>query len=793
MEPSARTQNPPIRLAAVASAPVFYQIPLYRKLAADPRLDLTVFFASSGGVRPYNASFGDRAIRWDIDLMGGYSHRFLKAADSNEVQDGFFALRDWDIVSEIRRGHFDAVWVHGFSYFTHVLAIVTALTQRLPVLLRDEQTLLHERPWPKRWIRTLVLRALFRQVHALAIGTNNRAYFRAYGVSDDRLFFAPYCVDNDSFQAEARRLKEKRSTIRAHFGIPPDAGPVVLFVAKLTPKKQPIVALEAFARVRAKRRCALLVVGDGELREELHRRIEQREIEDVYFAGFLNRSQISEAYAVADLLLLPSSLHETWGLVVNEAMNFSLPAIVSDKVGCATDLVHPGENGLIVRSDDVQGFASGIESVLRDSRKRGEFGARSLQIINSWNYELAREGIREACNYAVRGASRPGAGTLRIAMFPMLPTINAATRAFCERPLLYLAPHGITGRIFSPAPNRAFEWLLRPGKPLRIVRAAIYWYLLVFPRRLVQICRAMTYDVVFIQRSMFRMKSRPILERLTSLVIGKLLHKSIVYHCDDALYTVADARRFRSRFQLADCVLTGNAEIAKFATTVNPNVVHYDGAIEVSRYPVKKHVQEQPIVMGWVGHRGNTVLKSVLPVLKRVCEAENAILKVVSDVPLKANDLDGRLIFERWTLDREFELFAEFDIGIMPLEDTPYNRGKEAYKIKEYMAAGLPVVCSPVGHNVTVMEEGVTGFFARNEEEWIKHLTRLIREPDLRAEIGAAGRRLVEERYASSVQADRFAGLLKALVNSDVSDLAAQPGLAARLTEKSTELRSTQQ
>jgi glycosyltransferase involved in cell wall biosynthesis len=388
----------------------------------------------------------------------------------------------------------------------------------------------------------------------------------------------------------------------------------------------------------------------------------------------------------------------------------------------------------------------------------------------------------------VQGGSR----TLRVAFFPMLPSSNAATRAFCERPLFYLEGHGISGRIFSPASNRAFEWLLRPGKPLRNVRAAIYWYLLVLPRRLVQIPRAMAYDVIFIQRSMFRMTSRPVLERLTSLFAGKLLGKPIVYHCDDALYTVADAERFRTRFQLADCVLAGNAEIARFAATANPNVVHHAGAIEVSRYPVKRHVQEEPIVIGWVGHGANKVLESVLPVLRRLCAAERVVLKVVSDVPVNASDFGDGLIFERWNLEREFAFFAEFDIGIMPLYDTPYNRGKEAYKIKEYMAAGLPVVCSPVGHNVTIVEHGVTGFFARSEEDWIEHLTRLIRDPDLRAKVGAAGRRLVEESYSLSDQADRFAQLLRALVDREMPDIASEPGSAARLTEKSTKLASTQ-
>jgi glycosyltransferase involved in cell wall biosynthesis len=759
-------EHSPIRLAAIAPAPVFYQTPLYRELAADPRVDLTVFFASNGGVRPYDANFGDRAITWDIDLLSGYSHRFLKAAETNDVANGFSALRDWDIVNEIRRGNFDAIWIHGFSYLTMWLAIATAFAMRTPVLLREEQTLLHERPWPKRWLREIVLRTLFRRVHALSIGSNNWAYFSRYGMSEDRLFFTPYCVDNTFLQAEARRLKAERPSIRARFGIPEDAGPVVLFVGKLTGKKQPLVALEAFARVRTQSRCALLFAGDGELNGPLQRRIAEKGIENVYFAGFLNRSEISEAYAVADLFVLPSVLHETWGLVVNEAMNFSLPVIVSDKVGSAADLVRHGENGLIVHHDDIAGFVSAISSLVRDSSLRRKYGARSLEIVSRWNYRLARDGIVDACRSAVRSNRRRSAG-LRIAMFPMLPPINAATRAFCVRPLAYLEQQGISGRVFSPTSSRAFETLLRPEKRLQLMRAAIYWYGLALPSRIVQVFRAMSYDAIFIQRSMFRMQSPPILERLTWLVARRLLRKPLLYHCDDALYAVANERRLAARFRLADCVLTGNADIAAHAAIVNPNVVRFEGALEVSRYPIKEHRHQPPIVIGWVGHGAKDMLDPLLPVLRTVCDVENAVLKVVSDAPPGFSGFGTNLIVELWSLEREFALFEDFDIGIMPLADTPYNRGKEAYKIKEYMAAGLPVVCSPVGHNVTIVQHGVTGFFARSDKEWIGHLTRLIRQPELRGKVGAAGRRFVEEQFALCMQADRLGELVMTLVNCD--------------------------
>ncbi len=174
-----------------------------------------------------------------------------------------------------------------------------------------------------------------------------------------------------------------------------------LFVGKLSPVKQPALILEAFRRVRESAACTLLVVGTGELEESLREQVARDGIRDVVFAGFLNRSRISEAYAAADALVL-FSRSETWGLVVNEAMNFSLPIVVSSAVGCAVDLVEDGRNGYVVDVDDVNGLASALESLLEPER-RAELGRRSLELVGRWNYDDARDGIVAACEAAAGG------------------------------------------------------------------------------------------------------------------------------------------------------------------------------------------------------------------------------------------------------------------------------------------------------------------------------------------------------------------------------------------------------
>jgi glycosyltransferase involved in cell wall biosynthesis len=397
-----------IRVLAAAAGPVFYQTPLYQALTADPRVDLTVLFASSGGVRPYDASFGGRTVVWDVDLLSGYPSRFLKAADRNETSTGFLGMRDLDVVKPILGEHWDVVWVHGYSYLTLWLVIGAAILRGIPVLVREEQTLLHERPWPKRWLRAAVLRVLFSKAHGLYIGTNNREFFSRYGIPEHRLHFVPYCVDNATLQQQAASLAGRRHELRAKFGIAADTGPVVLFVGKLIPKKQPVLALEAFAQVRRDLPCALLVVGEGGLEDAMRSRVLAEGIPDVHFAGFLNRGEIAQAFAAADLFVLPSKLHETWGLVVNEAMNFALPVVVSDKVGCTADLVQDGENGFVVAADQVGELASAVRKLVESADLRQVMGGRSRERIDCWHYGLAVEGIVRACEKVVgpRRASR---------------------------------------------------------------------------------------------------------------------------------------------------------------------------------------------------------------------------------------------------------------------------------------------------------------------------------------------------------------------------------------------------
>ncbi len=394
------TSSSPIRLALLASSPIPYHIPLYRRLASDPRLALTVIFATNAGVRPHDPGYG-QPIVWDVDLLNGYCHVFLKRAGSNRTLRKFLSLRDYDVIPELVRSKYDVLWIHGYSFLTHQLAAWAMTLQGRPVLLREEQTLIHPRPLWKHLLKLTVLRLLLRRAYALYIGTENRRWFEKYGARADRTVFVPYVADNDRLSEAAASLRGERQQLQREFGISAEGGPVVLTVSRLTAGKQPLFVLEAFRRVRQLMPCQLLIVGSGEMVPRLVERIREEHIPDVHLAGFVNQSRIARAYAVADVFVLASKLHETWGMVVNEAMNFRLPIVLSDKVGSGIDLVREGSNGFVIRHDEVGQLADRLETLVGSPEMRRRFGEASEALIRAWSVEKAASGILTAVELAV--------------------------------------------------------------------------------------------------------------------------------------------------------------------------------------------------------------------------------------------------------------------------------------------------------------------------------------------------------------------------------------------------------
>jgi len=214
----------------------------------------------------------------------------------------------------------------------------------------------------------------------------------------------------------------------------------------------------------------------------------------------------------------------------------------------------------------------------------------------------------------------------------------------------------------------------------------------------------------------------------------------------------------------ARVVVAGNDYLADRARRAGASRIEIvPTAINLDRYRERPYGSPGAAAsVGWVGIPLNAHYLTIVAPALRAVAAETAIkLHVVgAPVPTELNGVPA-VSFD-WSEDAEIARIAAFDIGIMPLHDTPWERGKCAYKLLQVMAAGKPVIASPVGANRHVVQHGVNGFLADTTEEWASALRTLSADPDLRRRMGAEARQTVEEHYSTAVVEPRLASILTA-------------------------------
>lgn len=403
-----------IRLGYFLSHPIHYQAPLLRHIARDPGIDLTVLYSSHQSLGRYRSTGFDMELDWtDVDLISGYRHVLLPGIAMDAPVSDWLPF-SYGLGRHIRRERFDAVWVHSLGRATSVSAIVAAYTQGVPVLVRDEANEISRvRGRVKHLVRTGGRRLVYGAVAGfLAIGTLNRRQYLSEGVEAHRIFHMPYAVDNQDWKQRIKAARSRLGHLRRELGL--EAGrPVVLMVARLAEQKGHLRLFQAW-RELTRTQCApapyLILVGDGPLRDQL--KAAAHGLPHVRFAGFRTQSELAAFYALADILVLPS-LWESWGLVVNEAMNAGCAIVASDRVGSAHDLVQEGVNGYRVKPDPGQ-LAGCLQRLLQDPVMRRDMGKASLAMVNNWSFDQDLSGLRAALSAALanRQASSVPAATV---------------------------------------------------------------------------------------------------------------------------------------------------------------------------------------------------------------------------------------------------------------------------------------------------------------------------------------------------------------------------------------------
>jgi len=448
-----------MRLGILTSHPIQYYSPWFRALAKQ--VDLEVFYAHKPEPAQRGAGFG-KSFEWDVDLLSGYKYSFLKnisrrpgvdhfaGCDTPEIREIILRSRDNQTTgqqvsgqSSVVHQRFDAFIVVGWYLKTFMQAARACRQAGVPILVRGDSQLRTPRPWLKRLAMEVRQRWLLRQFDGfLYVGRRNREYLAHYGAPSEKMFFAPHFVDNDFFKGKAETLKSRKAEIRKQWEIAED-GFCVLFCGKFIPKKRPMDLVEAAriltvenAKESSKRPVHLLFVGSGELGGPLRASCNvvsdaewpvrsqklnskgQRAVADVQtsdlrpptsgtkppasFAGFLNQSELPAAYVAADVLVLPSDGGETWGLVVNEAMACGLPAIISNAVGCAPDLVDEGKTGFTYPMGNVAALAEQLKRLAEMQGQNFSFASALTKKLTNYSVETAIYGTTQAMHELAR-------------------------------------------------------------------------------------------------------------------------------------------------------------------------------------------------------------------------------------------------------------------------------------------------------------------------------------------------------------------------------------------------------
>lgn len=384
------------RLAIVTTHPIQYNAPLFKLLAERKNIDIKVFYTWGESVleKKYDPGFG-KVIEWDIPLLDGYEYEFLVNTAKVKGSSHFKGIVNPNAVSVIERYSPDAILIYGWAFNSH-LKLLRHFKNKIPVLFRGDSTLLDKTNLFQSLKRKIFLRYIYSFIDfALYTGKNNYRYYKKAGLNDKQLVFAPHAIDNTRFESENPSYKNEAKLIREEMGMMPTSM-VFLFAGKLEPKKDVEILLNAFMKYASKTSLHLLIVGNGILENSLKKRYQAF---NVHFLDFQNQKKMPAIYEVADIYVLPSKgPGETWGLSVNEAMANGKAIIVSDKCGCAADLIRPGENGFIFKSGDERELSKILETLICDRALVKQMQDCSKMIIQDYTLNHVAEAIEYIIN-----------------------------------------------------------------------------------------------------------------------------------------------------------------------------------------------------------------------------------------------------------------------------------------------------------------------------------------------------------------------------------------------------------
>jgi len=276
------------------------------------------------------------------------------------------------------------------------------------------------------------------------------------------------------------------------------------------------------------------------------------------------------------------------------------------------------------------------------------------------------------------------------------------------------------------------------------------------------------FDVVCIQRRLLSPFEFYWIRKKSSKILFDL-DDAVMYRSSSSPrpHSLSRWLKFRWMVKGSDVVIVGNQFLKNEVLKVDreKKVFVIPTSFDTNLYPKKKKISERPeIILGWIGTKGNLkYLKKLEPVFETLHQRFPQVkLKIVSNDFYDSSHLP--IVKKPWKLEDENEDLISFDIGLMPLNDDLWSRGKCGLKIVQYLSVGVPVVCTPVGINSDIVQDGENGFWATNHQEWVDRLSTLIQNQDLRYRMGLKGIETVEREYSLAVTSEKFLQVLQSLL-----------------------------
>lgn len=269
------------------------------------------------------------------------------------------------------------------------------------------------------------------------------------------------------------------------------------------------------------------------------------------------------------------------------------------------------------------------------------------------------------------------------------------------------------------------------------------------------------FDVVVIQKVILPDSLQRILQ---------LLNRNLVFDFDDAIFIneIYKDNKFVDRFvamaRKSKCIFLENDFTAEFGCKYNSNIVTITGPIDVNRYTLRSFRNYDKTVIGWIGSQDTIgYLTELYPVLRRLSAKYKVLFEVIG---ARSINIDGaEVLAKEWDLQTEVGNLHDFDIGIMPLPDDSWSRGKGGYKLLQYMAIGIPSVASAVGVNKKIIRDGINGYLATDNNQWEEKLGLLLENKELRIQMGRRARDIAVKEYSFEANIDKFVSALKAAAN----------------------------